>query len=459
MVKVGVKVVIELNVANNPVIPPVHTGHMSLHGLDEYVPGMPAFESTWDVPPSCLDSAGLAERFARLERERRRLEAELAEVIGEVDRRGEFRTDGHTRVTGWCRALGRWSSAEATSRARIARLHHACPAVAAALAEGTLGVSQCAEMARAFANPRCGEQLLDIIEILLDHAEQLTFDEFRLIVQRWEQIADADGAHRDHERAHRDRRASFGVAGHIAHLVAAGGIAEAAEMMEILRRYAEAEFHTDWASIRDKYGDAATKDHLPRTAAQRSWDALHRIFLDAVSTPSGAQAPEPVLNIVIDLATFEQLVDDFVSDVACTSPTRTHRPADPRWWRCETSDGVPLPRGAVWRAALMGHVRRVVIDAAGVPVDVGRERRLFTGPQREIVLLLDARCAWAGCDQPTHRCQADHTVDHQHGGATATHNGGPACGHHNRWKNRGYELWRDPNGVWHTYRPDGTEIR
>jgi len=37
-------------------------------------------------------------------------------------------------------------------------------------------------------------------------------------------------------------------------------------------------------------------------------------------------------------------------------------------------------------------------------------------------------------------------------------NGGPACGFHNRWKQTGYRVHRDPHGNWHTYRPDGTEI-
>jgi hypothetical protein len=32
------------------------------------------------------------------------------------------------------------------------------------------------------------------------------------------------------------------------------------------------------------------------------------------------------------------------------------------------------------------------------------------------------------------------------------------CARHNQLKNTGYTVWRDPNGVYHTYHPDGTEI-
>jgi hypothetical protein len=42
---------------------------------------------------------------------------------------------------------------------------------------------------------------------------------------------------------------------------------------------------------------------------------------------------------------------------------------------------------------------------------------------------------------------------------TSVNNGGPLCGAHNRFKERGYRTWRDPNGTWHTTRPDGTQLQ
>ncbi|MFA9566362.1 MAG: HNH endonuclease, partial [Acidimicrobiales bacterium] len=45
------------------------------------------------------------------------------------------------------------------------------------------------------------------------------------------------------------------------------------------------------------------------------------------------------------------------------------------------------------------------------------------------------------------------------GGSTCPGNGGPACGKHNRHKEGGYAVWRDPTGHWHTHQPDGTEIQ
>ena len=52
----------------------------------------------------------------------------------------------------------------------------------------------------------------------------------------------------------------------------------------------------------------------------------------------------------------------------------------------------------------------------------------------------------------------DHTHDHAKGGRTHPGNGGPFCGRHNRLKQKGFAVWRDPAGEWHVARPDGTEI-
>ena len=110
---------------------------------------------------------------------------------------------------------------------------------------------------------------------------------------------------------------------------------------------------------------------------------------------------------------------------------------------------------------MIGHVRRVVIGADGVIINLGRRSRLFTGSARDAALLqavLDRgrRCLWPGC---RHRhCQIDHRHEWHHHGHTNLDNAGPLCGRHNRHKTRGYRTWRDPDGTWHIQRPDGTTI-
>jgi hypothetical protein len=68
------------------------------------------------------------------------------------------------------------------------------------------------------------------------------------------------------------------------------------------------------------------------------------------------------------------------------------------------------------------------------------------------------RCTHPGCRVRLKRTQTDHTVDFARGGRTDPSNGNPRCLRHNLTKNRGFTVWRDRSGDWHTYRPDGTEV-
>jgi hypothetical protein len=128
-------------------------------------------------------------------------------------------------------------------------------------------------------------------------------------------------------------------------------------------------------------------------------------------------------------------------------------------YRCSSLDGRPVDAREAVAAALVGHVRRVVVGADGVVIDLGRRRRLFTGAAQLAVRLSSIHCYWPGCNVVVTRCQTDHLIPWaDHGGSTNPRNGGPACGKHNRLKEHGYTVHRDHTGAWHITRPDGTEI-
>ena len=304
-----------------------------------------------------------------------------------------------------------------------------------------------------FANPRCAEQLPASAELLVGHARSLWFDEFAVVVRRWEALADADGAHGAHERAHSRRDAHVSITGERVYLDARGGVPAGAVMEEIFDRFCRAEFQTDWEAGKATWGERMNPSLLDRSAAQRRFDALLAVFTAAVG--SGAIGRfDPLVNIVVDQATLEH----HLNRLAGGNPD----PIDPATVderRCETSSGHQLDPNDMLAAALTGHVRRVVFDTAAVVIDLGRRARLFTGNSRDAVMLGDRWCLWPGCDQRSGRCQTDHTQPWATGnGPTSPTNGGPACARHNRWKQHGFRTWRDPTGHWHTYRPDGTEI-
>jgi hypothetical protein len=118
-----------------------------------------------------------------------------------------------------------------------------------------------------------------------------------------------------------------------------------------------------------------------------------------------------------------------------------------------------LPDVAV-KAALSGHVRRVVVDSAGVVINMGRKQRLFTGSAREAAKLMAFRCDFRGCDVPATFAEVDHLAEWQdHHGRTDIDNSAIDCKHHNRAKHRNkYRAERRSDGQVIYHRPDGTPI-
>ena len=103
-------------------------------------------------------------------------------------------------------------------------------------------------------------------------------------------------------------------------------------------------------------------------------------------------------------------------------------------------------------------IRRVVIDAKSVVIDLGRTQRLFTGHAREAVMLLESTCIWPGCDHPHRWCHADHLTSWSTRGPTDPDNGAPLCARHNYFKELGFTIIREDSGHWHITAPDGTVI-
>ena len=240
-----------------------------------------------------LDDAQVTERFRELELRRRRDEAELLALVAVADARGVYAADGHLTVKGWLRANGNWSPAEVNSTRRKARLVNDHPSVGDALLDGHIGVAQVAELARVRANPRCGDELGGVIDQLVDHAEQLPYGAFCKVVTRWENLADADGAHRDAEVTNERRTASIHPVDSGVELRASGGDAiSTGWLTKIFDQYVEDEYRADVTARDEQYGPHAATSLLPRTDAQRRFDALVTIFRTAGATPTHAKLPD-----------------------------------------------------------------------------------------------------------------------------------------------------------------------
>jgi hypothetical protein len=408
--------------------------------------------------PELEDIAGagearLAELFAELEQVIRQAEVLQAEVIGEVDRTGLYGLDGHTTAASWARALGNWSTARSKRFSQAAQLLHASAEVRDAAHQARLGADQLRRLSMIWANRRVREHFPGSAELLVEHAQRLRYPDFAVLCDRWMSLADADGARRRHDFAHESRFARIDFVGEQALLHAEGGMLAGAYLREIHEQFCATEFHADWEAGVAEHGQAMCAEMLERNAGQRSFDALVKIFQAAEGSGVLGEI-RPVVNVVVDSDTFEREIRRVAG--ATVDPID---PATVAGRRCETPDGVQVDPADMLAAALLGHVRRVVLDSAGVVIDLGRKRRLFTGAAREAAMLFGSRtCVHPGCYRPTRHSQVDHTTPWGGGGPTDQVNGGIECGFHNRLKNNGYTTRRDQDGQWHTYRPDGVEI-
>ena len=398
-----------------------------------------------------MSAAELGVLARGLDGERRRVEAALAMLVDRVGSACAFGADGHRSVKAWGRATCNWSGGEAARFVKTGRMLARLESAATAAAAGELGVAQMHALGQLVGNPRVAEHLAASEELLVAQAAILDFDDYVSLLAHWEALADESGAHDDHERAHRDRSAHVSIVGERFYLDATGGAATGVELIAVFEQFCRSEWLADWETGVLMHGDAMSPHLMQRSDAQRRADALQAIF-GAAAVSGQSPTGEPVVNIVVGYELFEHHLRRALGEEP--QPLDPNNPAH----RCETADGVIIDPYDMLVAAAVGHVRRIVLDSAAVIVDVGRKQRLFTGALRDAVMLVSHRCIWPGCARPASQCEADHILPYSHAGPTAAHNGGPVCGHHNRWKTRGYQTRRDPNGHWHHYRPDHTEI-
>ena len=115
------------------------------------------------------------------------------------------------------------------------------------------------------------------------------------------------------------------------------------------------------------------------------------------------------------------------ADVACAPIDLPWSPVPP----ATLEDGTPVPMSELARVLCEADITRIVMSAEGLPLDVGRTKRLFTTGQRRAVIARDGQCIWNGCEQHASRCEVHHITwwgrDH---GATSLTNAALLCRFH-----------------------------
>lgn len=105
--------------------------------------------------------------------------------------------------------------------------------------------------------------------------------------------------------------------------------------------------------------------------------------------------------------------------------------------RCETIRGTPVhPKHVLW-LLLIGNLRRTVMSAESMVLDLGRDSRFFNSVQRNALLMQSRGQCVDGCGSPFRWLQADHVIPWSLHGLTNVSSGAMRCGPDNRRKGTG----------------------
>jgi hypothetical protein len=402
------------------------------------------------------DIADLDAVLAAAKRKRDEADLEIAAVTAVVDSRQLFHEHSQSSVKAYLKQQLNCSGPDALRIKRRARLFNQHPEIADVFGDSRIAVGQVDVLASAQQHPRAGGQFGEFAEIFIAQAERLEYDDFADAVKHFVVQADQDGAYRD-QKFHEDQRtASVRVDDGAVSVHASGGDPlRSVEMKEIFERAVEAEAHKDFETRRAEHGDDALAHPMTRSSDQRRFDAIYAIFSASVVAPANGKRPEPLVNIVIDPATSLEVLAKYglidLTDVARVDPTSR---------RCATSTGIAVHPDVALQAMFAGSVRRVMVDAHDVVINMGRTQRLFTGKARQAAQLLAVRCGFRGCDVAAEFCDVDHLTPWVDGGETDQANSLPLCGSHDRRKHRQQLRGRrDRHGRIHFIRPDGSVIK
>jgi hypothetical protein len=356
--------------------------------------------------------------------------AEITRTVRECELTQASEHDGAKTMQSWLRGHGHLSPAAASRLVATGRALEHLPAVAAGFADGVVTAEQVAVIAPV-AKPEhlaaAAAQDVDMAGVeaaLVQVAATRPYTDLAKVVHHYLARLDPDGPEPDptEDRSlslakHPDGRLSGRF-----ELDATGGEKVQSALESILQA-----------------GRCAADT---RTRAQQLGDALVQLADNAI-----ASGTLPFLRTVKPHVVLTIPVDDFVDPATGPGAAQmgfgatTISAAAARWLACD------------------GDLSWMRLDPTGRPLNVGRTKRVVPPHIRRAVEVRDGHCVFAGCHAPTHWCDvhqvAEWDADH---GETSEANSALLCERHHTKAHHGFRVERQPDGTWHTYRPDGTQI-
>ena len=359
---------------------------------------------------------------------RNRIDAQLARRVRAAELQQAPEDDGMKSMQSWLRGHGRLSPASAVRVVRNGRALDHLPVLATAFAGGAVTAEQVGVVAQVVKEDRRAAALaqgVDLDEVdrtLTAVAVERHIQQLAQVVHHYLSRLDPDGPEPDptEERSLTLSTFSDGTVVMRGQLDAVGG--------EKLQAALEAIVQAD----RPK-GDR-------RTRAQQLADAMVQLADNQLAS-GGLPFLRTVKPTVLVTIRDVDLLDPGVGLGAA-----------------RTGFGSPLSAAGARMVACDGSITPILIDEHGMPLNMGRTKRVVPPHLRRAVELRDEACVFAGCGAPKYWCDVHHLIHWLFGGETSLENSALLCERHHTKVHHGFRVERDPDGRWRTFRPDGSEI-
>lgn len=169
-----------------------------------------------------------------------------------------------------------------------------------------------------------------------------------------------------------------------------------------------------------------------RDFGQRAADALDaiatRILTDKTTTP-GAHVP-PQVSLLLTEETWAG-ARRALRHQRAAARGGSHCPEQVAHPPATLEDGTPVPDSELAAALCDCEITRIVVGSDGLPTDLGRATRLFTGAMRKAIIARDRHCSWPDCHALARWCHIHH-IDwwERDDGPTSLDNGVLLCSYH-----------------------------
>jgi hypothetical protein len=308
-----------------------------------------------------------------------------------------------------------------------------------------MSVDHAAELARAAANPRVGDQVEAGVSVWIELAEATSFVDWTHQLRRTVALLDQDGGYDPNRDLSRNRLhltpypdGSVGVAGELV-----------GEQALVFRQCVEA--HADRLFLRLSHDHELCPElPLPSRATVLAMAAAELVLRGStVERGDSSTGPACDVTLVIEATKPESADRDRWDD----DPYRAagQNPLNAHCGPATTLDGFHVHAEVAECLLCDPVITTLIVDVLGVPLDLGREVRLANRQQRRALARRDGGCTFPGCDAPVGWCDAHHVIWWDHDGSTDIENLALLCRYHHGVTHRHLWTMTATTGQWFTW--------